>query len=70
MLKGTSKLIEGIVLGISTGTFIYVAASEVIVEEFAITKYRFPKFFLYLIGGITAAALTIVEKVFDDENKQ
>ncbi len=67
LLSGTSKLIEGLVLGVSTGTFIYVAASEVIVEEFAITKYRYSKFFLYLIGGIFVGGLAIFEKVFGDD---
>jgi zinc transporter 1/2/3 len=61
VLSGTSDLLEGIVLAISTGTFIYVAASEVIVEEFAVTKYKYSKFFLYLAGGVFVCAIAIVE---------
>ena len=68
ILSGSSKLIEGIILSISTGTFIYVAASEVIVEEFAVTKYRFSKFFLYLVGGIFVGALAVIEKVYGDDD--
>jgi len=34
MIAGASKLIEGIFMSIAAGTFIYIAASEIIVEEF------------------------------------
>ena len=65
ILSETSKIVEGIVLAISTGTFIYVAASEVIVEEFAITKYRYSKFMSYLIGGIFVGFLAVLEGMYE-----
>ncbi len=68
ILSGSSKLVEGIILAISTGTFIYVAASEVIVEEFALTKYKYSKFLLYLVGGIFVGGLAIIEKVYGEED--
>ena len=55
------EVIEGIFLGLSTGTFLYVACSEVIVEEFAVSKYKIPKFILYLIGGVFTAFLAVLE---------
>ena len=58
-----SKIIEGIFLSMSAGTFIYVAASEVIVEEFAVTRYKYQKFFAFLLGGILIAGLSIFEKL-------
>jgi zinc transporter ZupT len=63
-----NAVLEGIVLGLSTGTFIYVAASEVIVEEFAVTKYKFQKFFYFIIGGIFVGILAMIEKLTEDEN--
>ena len=68
ILTDTSKIVEGIILAISTGTFIYVAASEVIVEEFAVTKYRYSKFVTYLIGGIFVGFLAVLEKIYGDED--
>ena len=59
--KTTSEFVEGVFLCISTGTFLYVACSEVIVEEFSTPVKRYLKFFLYLIGGIFAAGLTLFE---------
>lgn len=56
-----SECVEGIFLSISTGTFLYVACSEVIVEEFSTPIKRYLKFFLYLMGGIFAAGLTLFE---------
>lgn len=58
-----SKSVEGVVLSMSAGTFLYVAASEVIVEEFAVTKYKFQKFFAFMIGGILVAGLAIMERL-------
>jgi len=60
-LASSSKLVEAIFLALSTGTFLYVAASEVIVEEFAVTKYKYSKFICYLLGGILIAALAVIE---------
>ena len=62
-----SKVIEGIVLAMSSGTFIYVAASEVIVEEFAVTRFKFQKFFAFMIGGILVAGLAVFEKLGGEE---
>ena len=56
-----SECIEGIFLSISTGTFLYVACSEVIVEEFSTPAKRYLKFLLYLVGGVFAAGLTLFE---------
>ena len=59
--KTTNELVEGVFLCISTGTFLYVACSEVIVEEFSTPKKRYLKFSLYLLGAILAAGLTLFE---------
>jgi len=69
ILSNTSKIIEGIFLAMSggnnvklyIGTFVYVSASEVIVEEFAITKNKYLKFFSFLLGGILIALLAMIE---------
>jgi zinc transporter 1/2/3 len=62
-LLNTTALTQGIFLAISSGTFLYVSASEVIVEEFAITKYKYQKYFLYLCGGILVGLLSYLEVV-------
>ena len=59
--KTANEFIEGIFLCISTGTFLYVACSEVIVEEFSTPDKRYLKFFLYLIGTVFAGGLTLLE---------
>lgn len=62
VLSATANdIIEGIFLSISTGTFLYVACSEVIIEEFSEPEKRYCKFFLYLIGCIFGAGLTLLE---------
>jgi hypothetical protein len=33
-----------------------------------VTKYRFSKFFLYLVGGIFVGALAVFEKVYGDDD--
>ena len=61
LVISADPLTQGIFLAISAGTFIYISASEVIVEEFAITKYRFQKYFLFLCGGILVGLLSYFE---------
>jgi zinc transporter ZupT len=68
ILSGTGPLIQGIFLAVSSGTFLYVSASEVIVEEFAITRYRYQKYFLYLCGGILVGLLSYLE-VIEERSK-
>lgn len=60
--QSTNDLLEGILLGISTGTFIYVACSDVLVEEFEDRNNKYIKFFLFVLGGIFCAGLSFVEK--------
>ena len=43
----------------SVGTFVYIAASEVIVEEFAKPKVRIAKFVAFIIGIATIALLML-----------
>ena len=54
-------LIKGIMLSISGGTFIYVAASEVIVEEFSLSKKTNIKYLWFLFGGLLTFILTFIE---------
>ena len=54
-------LMKGIMLSLSAGTFIYVAASEVLVEEFDISKSKNLKYFCYIFGGLLTFILTLIE---------
>ena len=60
-LLESSALVEGFFLAVSAGTFLYISASEVIVEEFSITKYKYEKFILFLSGAIFAFLLVYIE---------
>jgi zinc transporter ZupT len=53
-------LVQAIFLAISSGAFIYVSSSVVVIEEFAITNYRWSKYFLFLLGAILTAVIKIV----------
>lgn len=59
--RETNELVEGIFLGISTGTFLYVACSEVVVEEFSIGRHYGWKFVLFVIAGIFTFGLALLE---------
>ena len=61
IFSDAGNLVKGILLGISGGTFIYVAASEIIVEEFSLSKKINIKFFWFLFGGILTFLLTFIE---------
>jgi zinc transporter 1/2/3 len=59
----SNRVLESVFLAISTGTFIYVACSEVIVEEFSLTKYKWSKFFFFIGGGGFIALLGIIDAI-------
>ena len=48
-------------MSLSVGTFIYIGAAEIVVEEFSISRFKWQKYFMYLIGGLFIAGLTIWE---------
>ena len=60
IFSDAGNLVKGIMLSISGGTFIYVAASEVIVEEFSLSKKTNIKFLWFLIGGLLTFILALI----------
>jgi len=54
----TQSVVAEAVKAISSGTFIYIAIVEVILEEFESPKDRFIKFFLLVIGVIMMTAIS------------
>lgn len=59
--QNSNYYIQGVLLSASAGTFVYISATEVVVEEFAITKYRYQKFLFYLLGSILVGLLAYFE---------
>lgn len=56
-----SALTEIIFNCLAAGTFIYIACSEVIIEEFSTPQNKWLKFLFYLIGMAFIGSLTFVE---------
>ena len=56
-----NPFIQGIFLAASSGTFLYIACSEIIVEEFEKKKDKCIKFFFLLLGAIISAILAYFE---------
>jgi zinc transporter ZupT len=63
VLSGMSSVFEAFFLSISAGTFLYISASEVIVEEFSVGGHKILKFFGFLLGSIIIALFTVFEYV-------
>ncbi|EGR27854.1 zip zinc transporter family protein, putative [Ichthyophthirius multifiliis] len=62
-LSDQGELITGIFMAISTGTFIYIATLEVLVEEFSVKRYKFVKFLFFLAAGAFITSLWFLEQV-------
>jgi zinc transporter ZupT len=58
----SNLLLKGILLAFSAGTFVYVSCSVVIVEEFAITRYRYSKYLCFLLGGLATVGISIAKQ--------
>lgn len=61
VLSEAGKLVVGIFVSISVGTFIYIATVEVIVEEFSLPRYKFWKFFIYLFAITFVCSIWFIE---------
>jgi zinc transporter 1/2/3 len=57
ILQGSSEMTEIVFSCFAAGSFLYIACSEVIVEEFSISNYRFTKLFFFVIGIIMISSL-------------
>lgn len=54
------ELLRGVFLSLASGSFLYVSTSVIIIEEFSLTKKKYSKFFLFLIGGIITGILVLI----------
>lgn len=66
ILSGRSDLIEGFFFAVSSGTFIYISASEVVIEEFSVSKYKKHKFISFIIG----AGLIFIFTIFENSQEE
>ena len=64
-----NDFIQGLFLGISVGTFIYIACTEVLVEEFENKDYKYIKFLMFMVGGIFTAGLALIETFTEGEEE-
>ena len=62
-----NEIVQGIFLAISVGTFIYIACTEVLVEEFENPNHKYLKFLMFMLGGIFIGGLSLLEMVLDIE---
>jgi len=61
-LKNSSMITEVVFNALASGTFIYIAASEVIVEEFAEPdRYKWLQYFTFLCGIALITSLWAIE---------
>ena len=65
--SNSNDLVEGILFGISVGTFLYVACSDVLVEEFENRNNKYIKFILFILGGAFCAGLSFIETLESDD---
>jgi zinc transporter 1/2/3 len=49
-------------MGVSAGTFIFIASSEIIVEEFAVSRNKYWKYLFYLMGIALMSSVYFIEK--------
>jgi zinc transporter 1/2/3 len=61
ILTGTKAMVSIVFTSMAGGTFIYVACSELIVEEFSLPGKRWAKLFAFLVGAGLIASLLLIE---------
>jgi zinc transporter 1/2/3 len=61
LLRSASPMVDVVFSSIAGGTFVYIACSEVIVEEFALPGHRFTKYFAMLCGALVITGLWFLD---------
>mmetsp|Transcript_29522 Transcript_29522/g.33826 ORF Transcript_29522/g.33826 Transcript_29522/m.33826 type:complete len:139 (-) Transcript_29522:53-469(-) len=61
VFSGTSSLSDIIFSSLAGGTFVYIACSEVIVEEFSTPNYKWIKLIFFLLGAGLITSLHFIE---------
>lgn len=61
ILNSSSDWVQCIFMSLTVGTFLYIAASEIIVEEFSISRYKWIKLLFMFLGLILISGMTIWE---------
>ena len=61
LINGMSDLINILFMSLAGGTFIYVACSELIVEEFENKDFKWLKYFCFLLGAALVCSLLLIE---------
>lgn len=68
ILNEGSDLISSIFMSLSVGTFLYIATSEVIVEEFSVSRHKWSKFLAMMVGILLITGFTIWEVAGDSHD--
>ena len=58
LASGVTPVLGAIAKAVAAGAFIFIAATEIIVEEFSVTKHKWMKFFMLIFGIILILAVT------------
>jgi len=61
ILNKSNELIEVIFACLAGGSFLYIACSEVIVEEFSVVNWKFTKLLFFIIGIVIISSLNFLE---------
>lgn len=64
--KEAGDIYEIIFSSLAAGSFLYIAASEVVVEEFSVPGYRYWKLLAFLTGASIITCLFFIEKPEDE----
>lgn len=70
LTDNVNELVQGILISVSVGTFLYISCSEVISEEFDNKEHKYFKFFVFIIGGFCAFALNLFEYLTAEKEPQ
>ena len=61
LLEDSNEMVEIWMTSLAAGTFLYIACSEIIVEEFSVPSHRFLKLFAYLVGIAIISSLKFLD---------
>lgn len=68
LLSSFPSWVTATFMSLSVGTFIYIGGAEIVVEEFALTRFKWQKYLTFLLGACFILGLTIWEVSGEDHD--
>jgi solute carrier family 39 (zinc transporter), member 1/2/3 len=61
LAASAGEIVDVVMSSLAAGTFVYIACTEIVTEEFSVNGYRLWKFVAFLLGALIISSLSFIK---------